>query len=337
MISNTDLSIAHDNIRQGSTATAEARRLGVPRTTFREAMERWIQGRGFGDRMARNTDSLVFDYPVPVFNPSKLSPAKVIDPSRERLLRVVHFTDTHVEFHDERVLEIVFRIIERVQPNMVIHGGDLLDCYKLSRFDKNPFTDISLKGEVTAARDILWTVRDLVPTARMILLEGNHEDRLRKLLWNMAPEANALMELTNMQEQATWPKILDLESLQVEFIPYREQTKHDLLPKMIVKHGTIVRKWSGWSAKGEHEKYGKGGVSGHTHRLGGFWHRDHNGNHVWWEAGCTCSLDPDWMADPDWQQGCLVMTFDQETGAYQIEPVYIHNGSTVFREEVIVA
>jgi hypothetical protein len=108
----------------------------------------------------------------------------------------------------------------------------------------------------------------------------------------------------------------------------------DLLPKFILKHGNVVRKWSGWSAKGEWERYGKSGASGHVHRLGMFFHRDWNGNHVWAETGCLCSLNPDYMRDPDWQQGFVVASFERSTGAFQVEPVYIHRGNAVWRGKV---
>jgi hypothetical protein len=73
-----------------------------------------------------------------------------------------------------------------------------------------------------------------------------------------------------------------------------------------------VRKWSGWSGKGEWEKYGRSGVSGHTHRLGWFVHRDHNGNSNWAETGCTCLLESPYGVDFDWQQGFVVMTWNQD-------------------------
>ena len=63
-------------------------------------------------------------------------------------------------------------------------------------------------------------------------------------------------------------------------------------------------------------------------------HRDYNGNHVWVETGCACSLKPEYGSDPDWQQGCIVAAFDRKTGAFALEPVYIHNGRAVWRDRV---
>jgi transposase-like protein/predicted phosphodiesterase len=336
---------------KGVSFTAIAEQFDMPRTTLQDAVRRhhrYQRPRGHPlaptPRERKKLPPLVtpvveeltaLAYPPAPFPVVDLPTAHVWHDGT--LLKVVWLSDTHVPWQDDRALALVYAILDIVQPDIVIHGGDLLDCYKLSRFDKNPWEDKALQNEVDMARQILWNLRQHAPTAQIFLLEGNHEDRLRKVLWNLPEDARAIAQLTHFQEQMTWPKVLDLEALGVQFVPTRDQTKLDLLPKMVVKHGSVVRKWSGWSAKGEHEKYGKSGVSGHSHRLGGFWHRDHNGSHVWFECGCTCLLDPDYMVDPDWQQGCLVMTFDRESGAYQMEPVFIHHGNTVFRGELLVA
>jgi hypothetical protein len=81
----------------------------------------------------------------------------------------------------------------------------------------------------------------------------------------------------------------------------------------------------------ELRKYGKSGSSGHTHRLGVVWHRDSNGSHTWVETGCTCLLDAEYCVDPDWNAGCIFLTFDKETGAVAAEPVFVFNGLGVFR------
>lgn len=146
-----------------------------------------------------------------------------------------------------------------------------------------------------------------------------------------------IAKLDAFVDAITWPRLLQLDALGIEWVPIEEQTKQKIFPKFIVKHGSVVRKWSAWSAKGEWEKYGRSGASGHVHRLGVFMHRDHNGNHVWSETGCLCDLEPEYMQDPDWQNGFLVVTFERETGAFQMEPVYIHHGSALWRGKRYVA
>jgi hypothetical protein len=79
------------------------------------------------------------------------------------------------------------------------------------------------------------------------------------------------------------------------------------------------------------------GASGHTHRLSQFYHRDHNGNHVWLETGSTCDLNPEYTPDPDWQNGCVVLTLHRDTGAFQAQTTYIHNGNAIFERREYTA
>lgn len=253
------------------------------------------------------------------------------------LQRSLVFGDTHVPHQDDAAVATIEAVIADMGPDTILHTGDLLDCYTISAFAKDPNRKFSLQDEIDAARALLHRWAQLAPRSRRVLLEGNHEDRLRRVIWNLPGGAAELARLTAFKRAITWPALLGLADVGWEFVPTEEQTRTSVLPKIITKHGTVVRKWSGFTAKGEWERYGKGGLSGHTHRLGKFYHRDHNGSHVWVEAGCTCRLDPDYMTDPDWQQGFLVITHTADGERYTVEDVYIENGVAVWRGKVYAA
>lgn len=241
------------------------------------------------------------------------------------------YGDSHFPFQDNAALRIVQAIAEDTQPNFIFHKGDLLDCRHLSRFSKDPNRKESQQDEIDMARAHLAAMRIASPHSRFILLEGNHEERLKRTLWELDGPAAVLASLTAFKKAITWPVLLGLQELGIEFVPYGEQSKHSILPKFISKHGSVVRTKSGATASAEQSKYNKSGSSGHTHRLGAIWHRDSNGSHVWVETGCTCLLDPEYTVDPDWQQGCVFWTFDKRTGAATPELIFIHNGLAVFR------
>lgn len=269
----------------------------------------------------------------PTVLPLAFTPAAPAIRKAGRFVKAFLYGDTHVPFEDKRATSVVQKVSMDYGPDIIAHMGDLLDCYSLSRYDKNPDRKETLQDEIDMARNHLAQLRDLHPNARIVYLEGNHEDRLRRLLWNLEGPAAVLAQLTAFKKYITWPELLGLRSLHIEFIPYAEQSRKQILPKFILKHGTVVRARSAYTANGEWSKYGRSGASGHTHRLGAFFHRDHNGNHGWVETGCTCRLDPEYTVDPDWQQGAVAITFDTKTGAPNFQPIYVHNGSTVWREQ----
>lgn len=246
------------------------------------------------------------------------------------------YGDTHGQFIDPEAEAILFGVVRDFRPDVLVHVGDAVDCYSISDYDRDPLRKETLQDEIDEARRHLARAR-AVHSGAFFLLEGNHEDRLRRAIWRAEGPVRELMQLREIQRAISWPTLLQLDPLGVEFVPLTEQPKRDIFPKFILKHGEVVRKWGARSAQGEWERYGKSGASGHVHRLGLFFHRDWNGNHVWAETGCLCRLDPDYVRDPDWQQGFVVVSFERTTGAFHLEPVYIHRGRAVWRGKVYVS
>jgi hypothetical protein len=243
----------------------------------------------------------------------------------------VVFTDTHVPYHDQAALDVVYGIIRDVRPRVIVHLGDLLDCYKISRYTKDRNHLLNLQDEIDGAKAILHHVSQLAPEAEKVWLEGNHEERLEELLNTLPGTASELTQLRDIKAAMTWPALLRLGEIGWDFVPATGQAHHALLPRLITKHGTVVRKWSGMSGKGEWERYGKSGLSGHVHRVGQFYTSDSNGNHTWTECGCTCLLKPEYVEDPNWAHACVLVHFTPDGSRFSVEPVYIENGRALWR------
>jgi hypothetical protein len=207
----------------------------------------------------------------------------------------------------------------------------MLDCYKISRFTKSRDHILSTQDEIDGARTILHHISQLAPAAEKYLLEGNHEARLGVLLDSLPGTASELIQLRDIRAAATWPALLGLKEIGWDFVPTKGQAHRGILPKLITKHGTVVRKWSGASAKGEWERYGKSGLSGHVHRVGQFYTSDSNGNHVWTECGCTCQLKPEYTEDPNWAHACVLVHFTPNGERFSVEPVYIEDGRALWK------
>lgn len=268
---------------------------------------------------------------VPSFN---IRLPKAAPRKKGELVTALLLGDTHPPYHDPNVLAIGLAIAEDTQPTHFVHMGDGVDCYQISTYDKDPERVESLQDEIDMAREFLGAMRKATPRSKFTYLEGNHEDRLRRLLWRLDGPAAVLASLTAFKQAMTWPALLGLKDLSCDFVRYTEQTRKPLLPKFLVKHGNLVRKGSAMTARAEWEKYGMSGASGHTHRLGQFMHRDHNGNHIWIETGCGCDLTPDYCQDPDWQNGMAFLTFEPETGAFEAVSIYVHRGLAVYGGKV---
>lgn len=272
------------------------------------------------------------DLPTPIT--LKVTPPKARP--RKRNQRVsVHYSDIHFPYHDERALRILYQVLQMVAPDVVVDHGDTLDCESISRWPKDPFHRISLAEEIRAAAEHFGTVHSLTPDARHIWIEGNHEARLRKLIWSLAEDRRGaeILTLDAVRDALTWPSLLGIGALGWEIIEY---PKHVLFEdRLILCHGEAVRKHSGQSEKAEYEHYGKGGLSGHTHRTGFFGRRDYNGVHGWWGLGCLCKIRDDYTSFPNWDQGFAVITATDSFDRYAVERVNIFDGTAIFRGEML--
>jgi len=222
--------------------------------------------------------------------------------------------DTHNPFQDQRVLREVELFLGELQPDMVIYPGDMSDFYLLSKFDKNPGRADTLQKDLNSTAELFKRHRAILPNARMIFEDGNHEDRLRKHLWAKDPALSSL-------DCLTVEGLYKLKENAVEYVPYEEGVL--INGNFMVTHSDLIRAHSSYTAKGMSDKHGGSGMHGHSHRLGSYYKRNRFGVYGWWENGCLCSLNPDWIQNPNWQQGFSLVHFVKER--FWVEQMQIIN------------
>jgi hypothetical protein len=215
--------------------------------------------------------------------------------------RTLSISDAHVPFHCPYAMELVVKIVGVWQPHRIIENGDMGDFYDVSDFDRNPdrLRDGGLQQQFDQMIEFNAELRRAAPDDTEIdFLPGNHDDRLRRHLWRH-PQLFGLRALE-------LPKLLELDKYRINYYP-------DEIPlargRLIVKHGSIVRKGGGATALAElqAEFFDVSTLTGHTHRLGSTMVRKRSGLVGGWENGCLCSLNPEWIKRPNWQQGCVMI------------------------------
>lgn len=317
---------------EGLSPYSIAKTLKLPRSTVRDYLEKLTRSPE-APPLAPDPEMVSPDIIHSVVRPLAVEmppPVRATIP-RDGFVTAVVYTDTHLPHGDARALRIVAQITSELQPSLIANLGDLLDCYLLSTYQKDPSRLDSLQTEIDAARQHLATMRLLSPKSRFVLLEGNHEDRLRRVLWNLDGPARTLAHLTAFQQALTWPSLLGLNELGIEFFSTDQQAVRNILPGFILKHGNKVRAHSAFTAKAEMERYARSGLSGHTHRVGSFCITTDVGDEEWHELGCTCLLKAEYGTDFNWQQGFAVVTVSMDGEYRQVEPIRIREGRAVFR------
>lgn len=235
---------------------------------------------------------------------------------------LVKLCDWHVPYEDKRSLGCAFNFCEETQPDIILLD-EVHDFYGLSRFSQDPLRSSLLQDEIDAAKKYFKRLKKICPGSRIILLNSNHLDRLRKYLWT---DGRALAGLKCLQLE----KLLDLQELDIEYYD------NFFIKNVLFKHGNIVRKHSAYTARGEFEREGCSGATGHTHRLGVHFVTKRGGKYVWVEGGCLCDLDPEYIEGvADWQHGLTQFTFEREGNLFFPQAIPIIDGKMIYGGKVI--
>lgn len=225
--------------------------------------------------------------------------------------KFIVISDIHYPYHDAKAIKCVLDFIQDKDIDTIILNGDILDFYDVSSFDKDPDRVNSLQKEIDMSTKFFKKLRTIKPDARIVFIKGNHEYRLERYL-KKHPELYSLDALK-------LPNLLDLKKYNIEY-----SDKGIKLGNLKIIHGTIVRKFSGYTARAEMEKNDCSGISGHTHRLAVYYKRTPSRDLMWAESGCLCDLNPEYIDNPSWNQGFLYGTTYKDS--FSIMPVPIVNG-----------
>lgn len=225
--------------------------------------------------------------------------------------RFIQISDIHYPYHDKKAIKAVINFIKEKQPEYIILNGDILDMYDCSSFDKSPDRMNSFQKELNLAYSLFEELRKVAPSANIEFIEGNHCYRLKRYLMKH-PELFSLDALK-------LPNLLRLDDYNIRY-----HEKSFKLGSLKFTHGSIVRKFSSYTAHAELDKNDCSGCSGHTHRLGVCYKQTPQRYLAWFESGCLCDIHPEYVDNPDWQQGFLYGYVDKDS--FAVTPVPIVDG-----------
>lgn len=248
----------------------------------------------------------------------------------KHLTRIV-LPDVHFPFEDTNLVGAWLDHVKALKPDGIDIIGDLIDCYSLSRFDKNPARKSNLQVELDQANHFLLVMRKYAGRFCDIRYsEGNHEDRLRKVLWNKIPGMNNIRNLTI-------PGLLNLKKLGISWHSTQNPYK---IRDLWYTHGDMLRQSAGMSGRAMSDKIHGSVILGHCHRMGWSPRTTWNGREDAYEVGhLTDYTQLDYVRSvPNWQQGWAVVEF-LEGGGHVVSFATVHQQGrkriVVYKGEVI--
>lgn len=219
-------------------------------------------------------------------------------------------SDWHIPFHNRPLVDAWLDYISDAQPDDIVLNGDIIDCLTISSFDKPPGAP-AMQDEIDACITELDRIRAVCPMAEIHWLDGNHEQRMERLL---------------LREPGLWGlkalRIRELMGLDAKRISYRSYMQPLTIGALTCVHGDRVSKHAGFAAKAQLLDYGyQNVVVGHTHRLGVYSHTGATGRRRGVEGGGFFDRSQaDYIRGmANWQNGFV--TAQQSGDWLQITPI----------------
>jgi len=236
--------------------------------------------------------------------------------------KILVFPDMHMPYHSEPAVEAAIQLGEAFKPDEMVHLGDLCDFYNVSNFPKKRDRPSNLGKELDEAKAMLAEIKARTGAERCTLLEGNHEARIRKYIWNKAPQFGRIRALHV-------DSLLGLKDIGWDFIP---EHKFYAVNDVYFTHGEFC---TIHAAKKHMDEYRVSIIHGHAHRITSRYHKGLSGTIEGHEMGCLCSFDvsADYVKRANWQHA--VGTVVIRGSDYWINAHHIRNGVVEYDGRII--
>jgi predicted phosphodiesterase len=237
--------------------------------------------------------------------------------------------DIHFPYHDLRAIELALNYFKRVKVDTIILGGDLIDCYHLSRYEKDPNQRISAWEELRIMMGFLTDLRDNFPNAEIVYKLGNHDERYEQYVKQNCADifdfpVLSLDYLINIHGKTDEERSL-AKKRNVKIVTQKRVLK---IGKLNVVHGHEFGK-STFSpvnpARGFYLRAKANTIGGHHHQTSEHIEKDLNNNITGcWSVGCLSDLHPAYMPINKFNLGFARVEVEQG-GNFSVENKKIMN------------
>ena len=239
-------------------------------------------------------------------------------PPKGKKLKIVFLCDFHLPYHDQQAVDVALDETAKFTPDIIILGGDVVDFYQISVYSKDErlFKFIEDRDYTL---DFLEMLRKSFPNVVIHYLQGNHEERLERFLWDRVPEIAKLEEL-NITE------LLRLEKFNIHY-----HVKPLRIGNLRFLHGHEYRGCPGTInvARTIFLKALENVVFGHWHVSQTYCQPSIDDTYKGgWSVGCLCDLHPKYKPLNKWIHGLAKITI-YEDNKFEIQNLKIIEGKAL--------
>lgn len=216
--------------------------------------------------------------------------------------RALIINDVHLPYHDIEAITTTFNYAKKDKPDLVILNGDIIDCFLLSRFMKDPAAR-KFSYELEQLKKFIEVVEKTFK-CKVIYKLGNHEIRYSHFLYEKAKE------------------IADVEEFDIKSVIGARAKGVDIIEdKTIIKlsgldllhgHEFVTGFFNPVNvARGLYLRAKVSAMQGHSHKTSEHTETDLHGNiKTTWSVGCLCGLKADYAPYNSWNHGFALIDMD---------------------------
>jgi predicted phosphodiesterase len=227
--------------------------------------------------------------------------------------------DLHFPYQCKLYVKLISKVIAKIKPYGIVQLGDAIDCFQISKYPKDPERVNFVFDDIL---DYKYQLDEWAELCRgpYYQLEGNHEARLSRFIWEKAPALNKMVK--------TMPELLGLSnSLGLKWFPI---SKWDScrIGDTVLHHGVFYNKHVGVQGL---DRYPTKFICGHTHRLQLAYNSDRF--HITLGHGSNEEMTAHNATPTGWSQAFGLL--HDVNGKCHLETVSVINGRCVLHGEVI--
>ena len=290
--------------------------------------------------------------------PVRITPSRAKVPERDFKL-IVDLPDPQVDWrrlpsgelspiHDERAMKIGRLICYDLRPDVIVIGGDALDMAAIARFDKDSQhfnAPEAIQVAIDGLSSYLAGLRSDNPKAEIVMLTGNHEQRLIKYVLKNAEKVYGLRRANSPEEWPvlTVPYLLRTDEMDIKWVSGYPANEYRYNDDLTFVHGDKTRS-QGSSAELYSKEYDTNVVFHHVHRIESHTRTTKTGRFITAATfGTLASIRgdvPSYGSGVDdrgeivpryenWQQGLGLIAVYPD-GYIEMHPIHIRNGMARF-------
>jgi hypothetical protein len=236
--------------------------------------------------------------------------------------RIGILSDIHFPYADMTALNAAVNYLIDFQPDCIILNGDIIDCYHLSTFDKDP-RNRSFKYELDMLKEFFLQLRQLFPTQRIVYKIANHEERYEKKILQRVPEFVDI-------EMFNFATVIKAREYNIEVVGNKRVIRAG---KLNILHAHELPKGMAGPvnpARGFFMKTKASTIGGHHHQSSEHVENNLNGDIIGcWSTGCLCELYPHYMPINKWNHGFAVVEVINDEGDFRVKNLKIIKGEVL--------